>query len=297
MKRTPGSLLALACASTLLLATTCGSTDRVVSSSVPKDSVNYPRVVGDDWLSYNSHSDLVKTKYFWWFDSRNVYDFVDVIDDPLWGRVARITFPANTGEPGSSPRLTKDLPAPLDVMWYRFRMKYAPGWTDAGPDPAGSANSYKIAFWTWSGFNGRGELQLTNTQDYGTGIGVAVGETYQNYSEKLMPSSDPDFGQITTEWTDGEWWEFVIHYHRTGTQTAHYAYWRRRLTTGGKIAPGAWKFHGIEVAGANTPRVTNVELGCNKNKNNPMTMYIYWGPWEVVDGTRTSNPFGVPHAD
>ncbi|HEU0051569.1 MAG TPA: hypothetical protein VFQ39_00285, partial [Longimicrobium sp.] len=262
-------------------------------------TVGYTAVVGDDWKAYSTKSQLQGAGLFWWVDAagRNVYDYVDLMPDPVFGQVVRITFPQNSGSSGSSPRIAKDLPAPLDRMWYRWRMKFAPGWTSAGPDPAGWANSYKIAFWTWKNYYGRGELEYSNTTQYITGTGVQEPSTgqYLNYTETLLAGSAADFGNASAEWTDGEWYEFVVYYEKTGATTANQHYWRRRLTTGGQVASNPWLYHGYRMSGSTTPQVAHVELGINRNKNNPATMYLYWGPWEVVDGSQYPNPFGMPN--
>lgn len=266
----------------------------------PPPSGNYVPVFSENWHSYTSKAALQAAQYFWWFDAagRNVYDYVDLVQDPTFGQVARITFPQNSGSPGSSPRITRALPAPLGDFWYRFRMKYQPGWTTVGPDPAGSANSYKVAFFTWeTGFGSRGELELSNSTEYITGVGVTNSAgSYLQYNETLLPGSAPSFGTVGTEWSDGEWWEYVIHYRKTGSNSALYQYYRRRLTSNGSVAPGGWTYFGMSMSGDATPRVASVDLGCNKNKNNPSTMYIYWGQWEVVDGSKYPNPFSVPNA-
>ncbi len=261
-------------------------------------AASYARVAGDDWQSYNSDSDLRGTKHFWWVDAagRDVYDFVGLVSDPIWGKAVRITFPQNAGAPGSSPRIGTDLPAPLDRMWLRWTMKFTPGWTTVGPDPAGAANSYKIAFWLWQGHGGRGELEYSNTSDYITGTGVQdAGGNYFPYAQTLLPGSAANFGHTDTEWSDGEWWQFVVYYQRTGPMSARQYYWRRRLTSHGRQINNPWIFCGFQMAGYPTPQVKGVELGINKNKNNPTAMYITWGPWEVVDGTTYPNPFDMPH--
>ncbi|MFL5542313.1 MAG: hypothetical protein ACJ8J0_25220 [Longimicrobiaceae bacterium] len=275
-----------------------GGADVTVTAAPPAGS--YSAVVSEDWHGYASKTALRQAQYFWWFDSagRDVYNYVDLVQDPTFGQVARITFPQNSGSPGSSPRITRALPAPLGDLWYRWKMKYQPGWTTVGPDPSGSANSYKIAFFTWeTGFGSRGELELSNSTQYITGVGVqnAAG-SYLQYTETLLPGSAASFGNVGTEWSDGEWWEYVVHYRKTGASSALYQYWRRRLTSGGSVAPGAWTYHGMSMSGSATPRVASVDLGCNKNKNNPSTMYIYWGKWEVVDGAAYPNPFAMPNA-
>ncbi|MFL5542312.1 MAG: hypothetical protein ACJ8J0_25215, partial [Longimicrobiaceae bacterium] len=261
-------------------------------------TVGYTAVLGDDWKAYASKSQLQAAQYFWWVDAagRNVYDFVDLVPDPTFGQVVRITFPQNSGSSGSSPRIAQDLPAPLDKVWYRFKVKFAPGWTSVGPDPAGWANSYKLAFLDWAGYNGRMEIEYSNSTDYITGAAVQTGSgTWINYNSSLVSGSAANFGRTTTEWSDGEWWEFVMYYNKTGPTTASSYYWRRRLTSGGQVQNNPWVLFGENLSGSATPQVSGIQLGINRNKNNPTTMYLYWGPWEVVDGARYANPFGMPN--
>ncbi|HET6232062.1 MAG TPA: hypothetical protein VFE05_18455 [Longimicrobiaceae bacterium] len=276
-----------------------GPLDGGVQAAPAVATSGYSAVVGDDWKAYQTKDQLKAAGLFWWVDSanRNVYDYVDLVQDPTFGQVVRITFPANTGSSGSSPRIAKDLPAPMDKMWYRWRMKFQPGWTTVGPDPSGWANSYKIAFWTWQGYAGRGEIEYSNTSEYITGNGVNDGATGASlsYKETLMPGSAANFGVTSQEWSDGQWYEFVVYYEKTGATTANQYFWRRKLTTNGAINPNPWIFHGYAMSGNTTPQVAHVELGINKNKNNPTTMYLYWGQWEVVDGAKYPNPFGMPN--
>jgi hypothetical protein len=261
-------------------------------------TVGYSTVVGDDWKAYSTKAQLQAAGLFWWVDAagRNVYDYVDLWQDPTFGQVVRITFPQNTGSSGSSPRIAASFPAPLDKVWYRFRVKFQPGWTDVGPDPSGWANSYKLAFMDWSGYNGRMEIEYSNSTDYITGAAVQTGSgTWINYSSTPVSGSAANFGSETTEWSDGEWWEFVMYYDKTGPGSASTYYWRRRLTSGGQVVNNPWVLFGENLSGSATPQVDGIELGINKNKNNPTTMYLYWGPWEVVDGSKYANPFGMPN--
>ena len=262
----------------------------------PPPSGNYATVAGDDWKGYANKTALRAADYFWWFETGDVYQYVDLVSDPLFGQAVRITFPRSSSTVGPAVRLQKTLPAPLDKAWYRWRVRFTPGFTTVGPDPAGHANSYKMAFWTWESHNGRGHVEFTNTDQYNLGFGVqdrATGQ-YLNYTETPLPGSQ-DFGRVTTEWTDGEWWEYVIYYEKTGPTSANQRHWRRRLTSGGRVVNNPWVFTGWSATGATTPRVAKVELGANKNKNNPTDMYLTWGPWEVVDGSRYPNPFGMPN--
>ena len=256
-------------------------------------TVGYTTVVGDDWKSYASKTDLRAADYFWWFRTEDVYNWVDLVPDATFGQVARITF-QQSDETGFAPRLSKEF-APMDRMWYRYRMKFSPGWTTVGPLPTGWANAYKVAFWLWEGYEGRGQVELSNTDEYVLGFRVSTSSGQSmGYTERQLAGSQ-SWGHITTEWTDSEWWEYVILYEKTGATSARNHWWKRRLTSGGAIANNAWTYIGIEVTGATTPQVRGVELGANKNKSNPQTEYIYWGPWEVVDGTQYPNPWNMPN--
>jgi hypothetical protein len=260
----------------------------------PAVAASYTAVTGNDWTTFSSTSQLRSADLFYGSDTRNTNDLVDLVPDATFGQVARIRFPRNSGSPGESPRLHRGF-SPLNKMWYRWRMKYEPGWTTVGADPAGHANSYKVAFWLWEGFEGRGNVEITNSIEYNWGLGVNNNGNYLNYNETNLPGAASEFGRITTEWTDNEWWEFVVYYEKTGPTTARQYYWRRRLTNGGKVVNNSWVFTGQAYSGATTPRVRAVELGANKNKNNPQDMFIYWGPWEVVDGEKFPNPFNMPN--
>lgn len=251
----------------------------------------YVAVQGDDWKGYRSDADL-RGAGFWWFRSEDVMQYVHLAQDPVFGQVVRITFQQST-DIGWAPELDRTF-APLDRMWFRYRVRHVPGWTTVGPLPSGHANAYKQAFWLWDGYQGRGQIEISNTDEYILGFGVNNNGTYLRYNERTLPGSG-SFGRVTTEWTDDQWWEFVVYYEKTGATSARQHWWKRRLTTGGAIAPGPWAYVGIEATGATTPRVRGITLGANKNKSNPTTMHLFWGPWEVVDGSRHPNPWGMPN--
>lgn len=248
---------------------------------------------GNDWKSVKTTEELRAAKLFWWFDkTRDPNDFVELVQDATFGRACRIAFPANETGQGHAPRMLAKLPAPLEKMWFRFRVKWTPGWTTKGPEPQGHANSYKLAFWLWEGFDGRGSIEISNTTQY---IPTC---SWGRAGEKLALETKPlpgtqNFGHVTTEWTDGEWWEFVVNFEKTGESSAAQHWWRRRLTEKGAIVRNEFIHTGIEIACPKIPRVRAVELGANKNKNNPETMYLAWGPWEVIDGSRRADPYGL----
>lgn len=249
-------------------------------------------VAGDDWTTYRDKSALRAANRFWWFRDEDVYEDVDLVPDATFGQVARIRFRASP-ETGFAPMMSRSF-APLDRAWYRWRMKFSPGFTTTGPHPPTYANSYKIAFWLWEGYDGRGELEFSNTDEYMPFWNVKDPQgPYLEYRKRHLTSAQ-EFGRVSTEWQDGEWYEFVILYEKTGPTAARNHWWRRRLTSGGRVAPGGWTYVGVELTGSPTPRMRGIVLGGNRNRTAATTMYVHWGPWEVVDATRHPNPWDMP---
>ena len=244
---------------------------------------------GDDWLSYTSVSALQAANYFSWSDSRNVYSFISLMPDPVFGQVVRITQPSGQA---ISPRLDKSLPGPRDKVWYRWRMKYSAGWTTLGTN--GNGGNYGIAEWKWNTHLGAGSLMF-DVSAYRGLLDIRNASTGSNvsYTTTLLAGSAPNFGSETTEWDTAEWWEYVAYYQKQSATTARQHYWRRKLTTNGVVAPGPWSYYGFSISGATTPTVSAIALGLNKNKKTAATQYIYWGPWEVYDGAVYANPFGL----
>ena len=144
-------------------------------------------------------------------------------------------------------------------------------------------------------------ITVTNTYGYnsqfdpfgGTGI--------------LLPNSAPRQGNLAptrgnTEWTDEEWWEFIVYEERLSPTHYRKRVWRRELTTNGVITGPAssatWDNQwGMEVTDGTVPAGINdrIQLGINRNK--PMfegeSQYWYWGPWEVIDGSVLPDPYGI----
>ena len=117
---------------------------------------------------------------------------------------------------------------------------------------------------------------------------------FYDYSEQVLPGSvGQPLGSVSDAWQNGEWYEYVVHYQRLSDTQARQEYWYRRLTRGGQISNEPFLYAGSINSGSPIPFVGGIELGVNKNKSNPTTMYVMWGPWEVVDGSRYPNPFGI----
>jgi hypothetical protein len=171
-------------------------------------------------------------------------------------------------------------------------MRYSPGWTTVGPEPPGSANAYKITFITWSGASGRMETVLSNTDKYVLGVdqaGVSRTETHL---------ANPGWNSTSalTEWSGAEWWEVIMYFERLSPTQNRGRWWKRQLTQGMVIVDNPFLFEGwtqTAINGDTFVQAGGIALGVNKNNCTPTTQYIYWGPYDVVDGSVYPDPFGV----
>lgn len=285
---------ALLAASALLAA--CGSKDGV-SGGPPPPPGNYTAVVGDDWSSYTSSSDLL-TRFGWGQSGASslftVAANVTLVSDPVFGQVVSMRQPKDTSTTGCcgwTPLKFVGFPAPLDKAWFRVMVRFSPGFTPVGPYPPAAANSYKLLFMLWQGYSERAEIEFSNGTQY------IIGFSFQGVScsSTSLPKLGGGFTSVTNEWNNGQWYEYIMYYEKTGAASARMRFWMRQLTMSNVINPGAWLMQGEEVTSCSsaTPQARAINLGGNKNKTTPADQYIFWGPFEVVDGTQYPDPFGV----
>jgi hypothetical protein len=293
----PGVFTVTASANGLSVSTTITVMTTPLPPPPPPPPTNYTTVIANDWQSYNTSSDLRASDLFWWYRTEDVYDYVHVVSDATFGKVVRITF---KGDPqtGWAPKIDADFPAPVAKMWFRWRIKWAPGWTTQGTYPTGYANSWKMAFWLWdSAYGQRGEIEFSNTTEYILGLSFLLPSGNKlTYTETPLAGSQ-NWANVTTEWSDSEWWEYVVYYDRLSSTNARQHFWRRRLTANGVIANNPFTYLGLALSNASAPlpAVRGVSFGPTRNKNSDSTMYLFWGPWEVVDGSLYPNPWGMPN--
>lgn len=268
-----------------------------VNVAVNPPGGTYTTVVADDWKGYRSRADLKAAgKFWWWATGEDVYQNIDLVSDRTFGQVVRVKFQGGQ-DYHHAPQMTENLPRLIDKLWLRFRIRFEPGFTTVGSTPAGWANSHKLVFWLWEGFDGRGEIEYSNTDQYIPAwyVNTKSGQKI-NFSESVLPGSAPNFGHVATEWTDGEWYEFVIYHEKTSATTARQRWWRRKLTNGGQIvSTNPWTYVGLQFSGGTVPSVRAIQLGGNRNKDIPKDIYFSWGPWEVVDGNQYPNPWAMPN--
>lgn len=171
----------------------------------------------------------------------------------------------------------------LRNFWYRVTVRYSPGWTTKGT-LTNSANSYKLFDWGWAGgMNGRGGIVLTNTTQYQAYFYLLNG------GSTITAPNDTPFGNVQGEWTDGQWYTYVLNYQQSTPTTATLRVWmaptgqtpKLVATVNGNSLSSTW------------PAVNRIEVGENFNQIRVNAQSIWIGEWSVFDGSQYSNPYNV----
>ncbi len=140
----------------------------------------------------------------------------------------------------------------LTNMWLRAVIRFSPGFTTLGTTP-NSANAYKLLGWSWAGTNGRGGLGFTNTTDYTFTWGV------QSYQGANLGFTEPTgFRKVTTEWSDGAWYDYVIHYQQISATTTRTSFYLGRNNSTPQLV---YTMDGAINPGSAIPPVNGVMLG------------------------------------
>ncbi len=283
----------------VLVGRVCEASGEGLRPLVP--DAGYVPAYGDDWQSYADDEALFARRQWWNFtrtpEKREWKRYISLVPDPTFKQVVRMTQPKQ--DPETNPRggrtffLTQKFSEPLDNVWVRFRVRFSPGWTAEGSSPRQANPAYKLFFLLFHKADGRTGIEFAHRTQY----------IYTNLQGGFRREHEESFGthrwgeRVTGEFTDGEWYEYVVHREVTGPNVYVNRFYRRQLTQGGKTVELPWNFFGIKTVGeegqvARPARA--IQLGGNKNKSNDKTQYICWGPWEVVDGSRFPNPYDLP---
>jgi len=140
-------------------------------------------------------------------------------------------------------------------------------------------------------------LVFNNTDQYGTWIGQSTSTLGAPIELKDGTWSRANGGG-SNEWNDGEWYEYIIYSEIVSPTHYRIRWWKRQRTQNGQLFDGPWDKYGGDFpnAQAGSLKPSNaIALGDVMNKSPVATQYIYWGPWEVVDGTKYPNPYGIAH--
>ena len=194
----------------------------------------------------------------------------------------RYTFPGGTQQ---YPGLWANFATTHKIIWYRVAARWSPGWTTTGTNSG--ANAYKLLGWGWDTYDGSGRVEITNTTQY---------QLYWNFQAKVTGAvlgGGPDSvaGNIVNEWTDGAWYIYVLMVDFSQPKGVAKLWIYKDGTTPVLRA----RTSGGLTSGAALPNLTGVMIGMNFNQTRAanQTQYIWWGKWEVVDGTAHPNPFGL----
>ena len=191
------------------------------------------------------------------------------------------------GGVANTPWLAVAFP-PTAHIWYRAKIRFSPGWTTTGTlPPSQSSNAYKMLSWGWvgSGFDGSGRIEITNTNEYELYENVQSGPSLIGGGNYLQA------GNVTTEWTDGGWYDYVVEVDHS-TNPGVIRLWRGK----DGVAP-AYSGQATEKMnnGAPMPPLSGISVGLNFNQVRApnQNQAIWWGQWEVVDGSKHPNPFNL----
>ena len=187
------------------------------------------------------------------------------------------------GGVGSTPQLYVYFPARTHI-WYRVKVRFSPGFTTAGT-LANTANAYKLLSWGWSTTNGSGRIEITNTTEY---------QLYENAQTGGTLTGGGNFvhaGSISTEWSDGGWYDYIVEVDHS-QPVGVIRLWRAK---DGQTPVYKGQQPEQMQDGSPMPLLTHISVGLNFNQVRApnQTQALWWGEWEVVDGTQHPNPFGV----
>jgi len=268
-------------------------------TSIPSPSVNSAgpglsglAVISDDFTGYPTTADLmakISSLHGGTADWRTAFYSdgygSDVSIDPSVKYNDHSTMKyTQPGGSGGSPWLAVAFPAPLAHIWYRVKVRFSPGFTTTGT-LVNSANAYKMLSWGWSGHDGSGRLEISNTNQYELYENVQSGPSLVGGGNYLQA------GNISTEWTDGGWYDYIIEVDHSQS-VGVIRLWRSKA---GQVPAYIGQTQEKMNDGSPMPQLTGISVGLNFNQVRApnQNQAIWWGEWEVVDGTQHLNPFGV----
>ena len=172
----------------------------------------------------------------------------------------------------------------LNDMWLRVTIRFSPGWTTDGT-LANSGKGYKLLGWAWDAGDGRASVEFGPITDMTIGWYVfrPAGNSMAPYVfSRSLPSG----------FLNGTgWYDVVVHYQQTSSTTVHEQWWMGPNGTN-LILQG--DLTGTMAPGQTVPNINHVMLGMNFNQIRAANQRqaIWYGQWEVVDGSQHPNPFG-----
>lgn len=132
------------------------------------------------------------------------------------GKTLRALFQAGVG---GSPEIEWYIPnsvsvVPVQSFWARIVRRYSPGFTTYGLGSGAAA--LKIMGWGWSGADNRGTLDITNYNQYQLSAGAGGPPWVIPFVNSADVGQGSQLYTVQNEWTDGQYYQYVI-------QVAYYA--------------------------------------------------------------------------
>lgn len=187
----------------------------------------------------------------------------------------------------NTPELWVNFTPTLTHLWFRAKIRFGPGFTTTGTSGSGVANAYKLLGWAFSNYDGSGRIEITNTNQY-----QAYWNAQSKSGGKLVGGGV--FGQggaITAEWSDGKWYDYIIDADFSKSPAVA----RLWIAPDGQTPILRATSSGTMQGGAALPLLSGVMLGLNFNQVRAasQTQALWYGQWEVVDGSKYPHPFGL----
>jgi hypothetical protein len=210
-------------------------------------------------------------------------------------------------------------------VWVRQFIRFSTNWTNVSVTGGQGGASYKVMFLRYWNTPARHQFVIDNPRgvEHGGGNpGLTLvsegtlpwhnvvdmntlyhasgwsGTDFYPFIKVLgpWPSSPPNapYGD-----GDGEWVEIILHHKTVGERGEFSMYWRQ-YTVNGAVDPQPWKIDAryfIGLPGQTFRGLSNYQMGVNRNRQYDEPMFIYWGPYEVVDGSQYPNPWSLPGGD
>jgi hypothetical protein len=255
-------------------------------------------------------------------------DFYDLVADPVFGKVIRYNGgpQLNTNArnmPGRTAVHGVDLGGERTHVWVRQFVRFSPNWTTRSETGGQGAPDYKAMFLRYANSPARHQVKFGTTMrglvHEGGNAGVTkVSEGFlpwhnavslkdkykvkgwggvdfypaiKGFAFPASPSRAAPYGN-----GNGEWYELIMH-HKTVAERGEFTLYWRQYTVGGQVSPQPWKIDARYMtgqAGQAFRGVTTYTMGVNRNRQYDEPMFIYWGPFEIVDGSQYPNPWNLP---
>lgn len=217
-------------------------------------------------------------------------------------------------------------------LWVRQFMRFSENWTTASNTGGQGSADYKTMFlryysssdraefichslqqWLYKGGGGgagttviEGRLPLNNVVTINEEFGVSgfsdphisAPEHLSAPYKTISPTGNCQPPGSRCFMGDREWYE-IVWLHWTQGNRGEFTMWLRPYTSGQGtiVAPAKWRIQSKfrEAApGGQYIGVESYDMGINRNRQYDEVMYHDWGPYEVVDAGRYTNPWNVP---